>query len=63
MQLALESFAREYVDEDAIVVRLWDQAGFHQTGNMDIPVGIDSFSVAALYAGTTARRTPLAKPS
>lgn len=43
MQLALESFAREYVNEDTIVVLLWDQAGFHQTGNMDVPKGIEFF--------------------
>lgn len=43
MEIALESFAREYVDEDTLVVLLLDQAGFHQTGNMTIPTGIEFF--------------------
>jgi len=43
MQIALESFAREYVDKDTIIVMLWDNAGFHQTGNMKIPEGIEFF--------------------
>jgi len=45
MQLALESFAREYVDKNTLVVLLWDQAGFHQTGNMVIPEGIKFFAL------------------
>jgi hypothetical protein len=43
MQIALESFAKEYVDEDTIVVLLWDQAGFHQTGKIMVPKGIEFF--------------------
>ncbi len=41
MQIALESFAREYVDDDTLVVLLWDRAGVHQTGNMQVPEGIE----------------------
>lgn len=43
MEIALDSFAREFVDEDTIVVLLWDQAGFHQTGKMKVPAGIEFF--------------------
>lgn len=43
MELALASFAREHVDENTIIVMLWDQAGFHQTGNMTVPPGIEFF--------------------
>ncbi len=43
MELALKSFARECVDEDTIIVLLWDNAGFHQTGRMNIPDGIEFF--------------------
>lgn len=43
MGIALESFAREYVDKDTIVVLLLDRAGFHQTGNMTLPEGIEFF--------------------
>ena len=43
MQIALESFAREYVDDDTLIVLLWDRAGFHQTGNMQVPEGIEFF--------------------
>jgi len=43
MQTALESFAREYVSEDTLIVLLWDQAGFHQTRSMDVPEGIEFF--------------------
>lgn len=45
MQLALESFAREYVDENTVAVLLWDQAGFHQTGGMVIPEGVRFFAL------------------
>lgn len=45
MQIALESFAREYVDENTLVVLLWDQAGFHQTANMELPEGIRFFAL------------------
>jgi hypothetical protein len=43
MEIALDSFAREYVGEDAIIVLLWDRAGFHQTGHMKVPAGIEFF--------------------
>ena len=43
MEIALESLAREHVDENTIVVLLLDQAGFRQTGKMTIPKGIEFF--------------------
>ena len=43
MELALASFAKEYVKEDTLIVLLWDQAGFHQTQHMQIPDGIAFF--------------------
>ena len=43
MELALNSFSKEYMDEDTVIVLLWDQAGFHQTGNMKVPAGIEFF--------------------
>jgi hypothetical protein len=43
MQIALESFARECINKDTIIVMLWDRAGFHQTVNMKIPEGIEFF--------------------
>ena len=43
MQIALESFAREYVDADTLIVLLWDRAGFHQTSNMQVPEGTEFF--------------------
>jgi transposase len=43
MEIALKSFAQEYVDEDTLVILLLDQAGFHQTGNMTVPEGIEFF--------------------
>jgi transposase len=43
MELALASFAREHVDGNTVIVLLWDQAGFHQTGNMSVPSGIEFF--------------------
>ena len=45
MQTALESFAHEYVGEDPLEELLWDQAGFLQTGNMDVPEGIEFFAL------------------
>jgi hypothetical protein len=43
--LALESFALQYGDENEIILLLWDQAGFHQTANMQLPAGIEIFSL------------------
>jgi len=43
MQIALDSFAKEYLQENKIIVMLWDQAGFHQTANLDIPDGVEIF--------------------
>ena len=43
MELALASFAREHADDGTIIVLLWDQAGFHQTGGMAVPSGIEFF--------------------
>ena len=43
MQLALNSFAREFCDENKIIILLWDQAGFHQTSLLRIPDGIETF--------------------
>jgi len=42
-ELALESFALQYGDENKIILLLWDQAGFHQTTNMKLPAGIEIF--------------------
>lgn len=42
MQLALDSFAQEHVQEDKIIVLLWDQAGFHQTARLTLPEGLEA---------------------
>lgn len=42
---ALESFALQYGDKNKIILLLWDQAGFHQTANMQLPAGIEIFSL------------------
>ncbi|MEI8206648.1 MAG: transposase, partial [Kiritimatiellales bacterium] len=44
-ELALESFALQYGGENKIILLLWDQAGFHQTVNMQLPAGIEIFSL------------------
>ena len=41
MQIALDSFAKEYISSDTIVVLLWDQAGFHQVKKLRIPQGLE----------------------
>jgi transposase len=44
-ELALESFALQYGDGNKIILLLWDQAGFHQTANMQLPAGIEICSL------------------
>jgi len=44
-ELALESFALEYGDENKIILLLWDQAGFHQTASIRLPAGIEICSL------------------
>jgi len=43
MQMALDSFVKEHLKEDKIIVLLWDQAGFHQSDNLNIPEGLEVF--------------------
>lgn len=40
MAFALDSFAKEHVDENTLVVLLWDQAGFHRSDKLRVPEGL-----------------------
>jgi len=47
MQVALDSFAKEHVKKDRIIVLLWDQAGFHQSTRLTMPEGLKVFPLPA----------------